>query len=299
MAINSALVGEIVSQNAFFAFRDALTPVAGAFASDFGGEIGRRGQVVDVPVFNGYSAGTYAGNYVTNASNDVGVVTVTVNKHQYKTVSLTDLEVTNNGESATRLESFGRKLGDALALAVYQDILSVVTAANYGTATGFTGTSTGFDSDDVVDIKTVCDAADMPRSGRNLILSDAYYNALLKDTSVKNAQNYGTTEGIQAGVIPNLAGFQVWQTNAIPSNSENLVGLACVDTAIACAMRYLVPQNGHKYSMAESLTDSETGITLGMREWYDEGLGTKYLAVECNYGYSVAQAAGLKRVTSA
>ena len=62
MAINSALVGEIVSQNAFFAFRDALTPVAGAFATDFGGEVANNRQVVDVPVFNGYSAGTYAGD---------------------------------------------------------------------------------------------------------------------------------------------------------------------------------------------------------------------------------------------
>jgi hypothetical protein len=299
MAINSALVGEIVSQNAFFAFRDALTPVAGAFATDFGGEVANNRQVVDVPVFNGYSAGTYAGDYTTNASNNVGAVTVTVNKHQYKTISLTDLEVSNNGASATNLESFGRKLGDALSLAVYQDVLSLVTAANFGTATGFTGTSTGFDSDDVIDIKTVCDAADMPRSGRNIILADAYYNALLKDTSVKNAQNYGTTEGIQAGTIPNLAGFRVWQSNAVPANSENLVGFACVDSAIAVAMRYLRPQEGNKYSMAAPLTDAETGITLGMREWYDEAKGTKYLTLECNYGYSVAQAAGLKRITSA
>lgn len=299
MAIDSALVGEIVSQNAFIAFRDALTPLAGAFATDFGGEIGNNRQVVDVPVFNGYTAGTYAGDYTTNASNNVGAVTVTVNKHQYKTISLTDLEVSNNGSGATNLINFGRKLGDALSLAVYQDVLSVVTAANYGTATAFTGTSTGFDSDDVVDIKTVCDAADMPRAGRSLILADAYYNALLKDTSVKNAQNYGSTEGIQAGMIPNLAGFGVWQTNAIPSNSENLVGFACVDSAIAVAMRYLRPQTGHQYIMAEPLTDAETGITLGVREWYDEAKGTKYLTIEANYGYAVGQAAGLKRILSA
>ena len=299
MAINAALVGEVVSQNAFSAFKDVLTPVSNAFATDFGGEVADKKQVANVPVYNGYSAGTFAGSYLTNASNDVGVVTVTVNKHLYKTVSLTDLENSNNGAGATSMQSFGMKLGEALALGVYQDVLSVVTAANYGTATAFTGTSTGFDSDDVVDIKTVCDAADMPKSGRSLILSDAYYNALLKDSAVKNAQNYGSTTGIQAGVIPNISGFQAWQTNAIPDNSENLVGFSCVDSAIAVAMRYLRPQDGNTYLMAEPLTDSETGITLGVREWYDNNTGIKYLTVECNYGYSVGQAAGLKRIISA
>jgi hypothetical protein len=299
MAINSALVGEVVSQSALTAFNDALTPMVGAFATDFGGEIGSNGQVVKVPVYNGYSAGSFAGDYTTNASNDVGAVTVTVNKHLYKTVSLTDLEVSNNGAGATRVDQIGRKLGEALALGVYQDVLSLVTAANFGTATAFTGTSTGFDSDDIVDIKTVCDAADMPKAGRAVILSDAYYNALLKDTSVKNAQNYGTTEGIQAGMIPNLAGFGVWQTNAVPNNSENLVGIACVQDAIAIAMRYLAPQMGHGYIRAEALTAPQTGVTLGVREWYDESKGTKYLTLEANYGYSVGIAAGLKRILSA
>jgi hypothetical protein len=298
MAINSALIGEVVAQNALEAFSDYLTPLS-AFATDFGGEIGMKGQIVNVPVYNGYTAGTFAGNYTTNASNDVGAVTVTINRHRYKTVSLTDLESANNGAGATNAERFGRQLGYSLALAVFQDVLSVVTAANFGTATAFTGTSTGFDSDDVVDIKTVCDGADMPKEARSLILQDAYFNALLKDSAVKNAQNYGGVEGIRAGMIPNLAGFGVWQSNAIPTNSENLVGVACYPSAIAIAMRYLAPQDGHTYSQATSLQDPKTGAVLGLRNWYDNDTGTKYMALEANFGYSLGQAAALKRILSA
>ena len=138
MAINAALVGEVVAQSALEAFSNYLTPL-NAFSTDFGGEIGTRGQVVNVPIFNGYTAGTFAGNYTTGASNDVGAAEVTINRHRYKTISLTDLEVANNGSGATNTERFGRQLGYALATAVFEDVLSVVTAANFGTATAFTG----------------------------------------------------------------------------------------------------------------------------------------------------------------
>lgn len=298
MAINSNLVGEVVANAALEAFVNYLTPVANAFATDFSSEGVYRNQVVNVPIYNNYTAGTFAGDYTTGASNDVGAAVVTINKHLFKTVSLTDLEVANNGAGATRAEKFGYQLGEALALGVFQDVLSLVTNANYGAA-AFTGTSVGFDADDVVTIKAACDAAKMPLTGRNLVLSSAYYNELLKDDSIKDASAYGGTDAIQGGLLRRLHGFGVWQSTAIPNNSENLVGLAAVPDAIAMAMRYLAPQEGHKYSVAAPITHAPTGLTLGQRQWYDESKGTNYLTIEANYGYAVGIAAGLKRIVSA
>lgn len=298
MAINSALVREVVSNAALSSFADYLTPMS-SFAIDFGGEIGQKGQVVNIPVYNSYSAGDFAGDYTTNASNDVGAVTVTVNKHKYKTISLTDLENANNGDGSTRWEAFGRKLGEALAVGVFQDVLSLVTVANFGTA-AITSSAANFDTDDVIDLKTLCDADKMPMSGRGLILADAHFNALLKDAGVKNAANYGSTDGIQQGMIPNLAGFRTFQSGAIPANSENLVGFGCTESAIAIAMRYLVPQrDGAGYDATAQLQDPVTGAVLGMREWVDPDTGTAYMTLEANYGYSVGQADALTRIVSA
>lgn len=297
MAINSALVREVVSNAALSSFADYLLPMS-TFAIDFGGEIGAKGQTVNVPVYNSYTAGDFAGDYTTNASNDVGAVTVTVNKHKYKTISLTDLENANNGAGSTRWEMFGQKLGEALALSVFQDVLSLVTAANFGTA-AITSASSAFDTDDVVDLKALCDADKMPKSGRGLVLADGHFNALLKDSGVKNAANYGSTDGIQQGMIPNLVGYKTWQSGAIPANSENLVGFGATESAIAMAMRYLVPQRGGDgYDAVAQLQDPVTGAVLGMREWVDPATGTAYMTLEANYGYSVGQEDALTRIVS-
>jgi len=85
----------------------------------------------------------------------------------------------------------------------------------------------------------------------------------------------------------------------IPGNSENLVGFAAHPSAFAIAMRYLKPTDGHKYSKAEPLTDPATGITIGVREWYDENSGSIRKVWECQFGHVLGIAAGLKRITSA
>ena len=64
-------------------------------------------------------------------------------------------------------------------------------------------------------------------------------------------------------------------------------------------MRYLAPQDGHKYNRAEPLSDSESGITIGLRDWYDENTGQRKRVWECVYGYEVGIAAGIKRLVSA
>ncbi len=76
MAINAALKQEIVSNAVLNAFRDMLTPWS-VFARDYGGELARDGgNKVSVPLFNSLTAASFAGDYTTSASNDVGAVEV-------------------------------------------------------------------------------------------------------------------------------------------------------------------------------------------------------------------------------
>lgn len=156
-----------------------------------------------------------------------------------------------------------------------------------------------FTSDTVTDIKDACDLGLMPQAGRILLLSDGYYNALLKDTSIKNADHYGSQIAIQSGMIPNLVGFRTMQTGAIPDNGEYLVGFAAVSSAVAIAMRYLVPQAPEAYISTQRIQHPTTGIVLGVREFAEAKSGKRYLVFECNYGYSVgAQEEALVRLKS-
>ena len=296
--IDAAFTGDIVSQSALRGFNDTLLPLD-VFATDYGGELTQGNTTVNVPVYDANSgADTYAGSYITGAGGSVSNIPVVVDVHKKKTASFTDTQFANTFPSAIKSEEFGYQMGAGLAANVLADILSLVTAANFGAA-AYTDVVANFDSDDVVDIKTVCDAANMTKVMRGLVLSDAYYNALLKDTSIKDASSYGSSDGIVAGFIPNVAGFKTWQTGGVPANAENLVGFACIKSAIAVAMRYLQPQRPESYDAANELSDPETGIVLGWRDHFDPNTGTRYMNLECNYGKAVGQAAGLKRIVSA
>jgi hypothetical protein len=57
--------------------------------------------------------------------------------------------------------------------------------------------------------------------------------------------------------------------------------------AIAVGMRYLMPQAGNTYQQAMPITDAETGLTVGLRDHYDNNTGTRYVNLECLYGYTV------------
>jgi hypothetical protein len=52
-------------------------------------------------------------------------------------------------------------------------------------------------------------------------------------------------------------------------------------------MRYLAPQDPSAYSQAQAITDPESGLTIGLRDHFDPNTGTRYVNLECLYGYTV------------
>lgn len=294
-SIEAGLNNDIVKQGALQGFVDALLPLA-AFSFDVSPQAGERGSSVTVGLINTQSAGDFAGNYTTNPDSDIDAVSVTLNVHKFKTVHLTDTQLANS--SVLQLQELGYQAGHSVGVAFVQNVLAIVTAANYSTAI-HTGLASAFDSDDVVDIRTGLNNAKVPKAGRKLVLDSDYIGALLKDDTIKGNDKLGTAEAIQNGMYGKLFGMKIYESDVIPGNSENLVGFAGNGAGIAVAMRYLAPQDGNTYSMAEPLVDNETGMVLGVREWYDNNTGTKYLSFEALGGKAVGNAAGLKRIVSA
>jgi hypothetical protein len=297
------LTHTVLAAKALEAFRERLLPLT-AFATDFSAEAAQRGDKVKVAYVSASDAAAdFAGTYTVQDADMEGL-DITIDKHKFVSWGLTDKEIST--QPMLNLERFAMQKGYQLAKAVFQDVLSLVTAANYGddeiasgTGDKLTSSATNFDSDDVIDIGTACDTDGWPDAFRSLILAPAYYGNLLKDGDLKDASASGTTGPVQRGMLPDVAGFAVHKTSLIPGNSENLVGFAAHPDAILCAMRYLAPQAGHGYANAQPLTDADTGVTIGFREWYDNDTGTMKRVLECVYGYRKGNALGIKRIESA
>lgn len=288
---------DILSNSVLEGFLAVLAPLM-AFSTSFSADAAKQGEKVSVLRIGSQSAPTEktnANEYVIHDSA-ADQVEIALNKHFYESVGIFDIEKANS--SVLDLEKFGRSKGHALANKVVADILGHITAARFGAAV-HTGLASAFDADDVIDIRTACTAADMPKGDRALILEDAYIGNLLKDTTVKNSNAFGSTSAVRDGVIGRLSGFDVIECTSIPANGQNLVGIAAHPSGLAVAMRYLAPQEGHTYSAVGAITDEATGITIGFRDGYDQKAGLKFRIWEALYGFELGIAAGIKRIVSA
>lgn len=287
---------DIIAQAALEAFVASILPLS-AFTTSFSGEAAKKGEKVSVLRTIAADAAadktTHAAYTIQDADNDA--VEITLGQPKYVSWGLDDVEIASS--SVVNMEVYGKQKGYELARAVLVDIFGAITNANYGAAV-FTGAASTFDSDDVIDIATACDTAKMPPEMRALVLSETYAGALCKDNSIKSAANLGSAEVIREGSIGRLSGFDVFKSVLIPSNSENLVGFVAHPAGLAVAMRYLKPQEGNTYLRAEPLTDP-SGITLGLRDWYDNSTGVRQRVLECVFGKITGIAAGIKRIVSA
>jgi hypothetical protein len=288
----------LIAQAGFESFKAALAPFR-AFSTNFSAEAANKSTAVTTRIITGMTAGSFSGDYETGDTTTTAI-SISLSNHSFRAFHMTDVEDNKSSVAGGTMEMQAKEAAYSVAKKIFADTLSVVTNANYSTA-AFVGAASGFDSDDVIDIADILDDADASNENRSLILSNAYFTALRKDASVKGRDGVYGSDAFNSGVLPNIGGFTVYRSNAIPANSENLVGFACVPAGIAVAVRPVRPQSGAEKVLEsfQIMTDPETGLSLGYRSWYSAKTGTKWGAFEAVYGYAKANAAGLKRITSA
>jgi hypothetical protein len=292
----TTLTGTLFPQVFMEAFTSYLQPLS-SFTRDFSPTPAERGKTIKIPFVASQDAAVDFGTagYVMQDSTAEGL-DLTIDKHKIVSFDLTDTQIVENPQVSTRM--FIRQKAFQLAKAVVVDVMSLITQANFGSAI-YTGAASAFDSDDLVDIKQAVDLLDMPDEMRSVVLQSAMYNNLLKDSDVKPEYSYGSTDPIVRGEIPGLFGFDLYKSNIIPNNSQNLTGFVAYPDAIAIAMRYLEPQAGHDYAETAAFTDPDSGVTVGYRAWYDRRLGKMNHVMEAFYGFRRINGNSLRRFTSA
>jgi hypothetical protein len=241
--------------------------------------------------------------YIFDEDTNTAHREITINKRKYVSMGI-------SGRDLARLPmlnvaQLGALKGENLAYQIIQDILSLVTHANYATD-GYVGST--FDSDNITDIGVVADTlttdsrpTPWPQAGRGLVVNGLYNGMLLKDTSFKAAYAIGTDQVIRTGVLPNVLGFNYAKSPAIPDNGENLVGFASFPSAILTAFSPIEPPASVQKLLVDYriVTDPESQISFEYRQWGDPDFDLDKRVIEVNYGYAQGEAKALLPIRSA
>lgn len=296
--IDSELQLNTVLESALTGFKKKIIALKG-FSTVFKSVVLEGTNKVLVPYYPLETAAStdFNGTY-TFGNTDTQGKEVTINKRKYQSLKRTSDEY--NRQPAFDPEKFGQMKGEKLAEDVFADILSVVTNAKYGAA-AVIQPALGFDIADIIKLREACNAAEWPKVGRSLILDSAYDAALLGDNNVRFATNLGDNSAIREGEVGRILGFDYFNTELIPDNGENLVGMAIYSSAILVAFSPIEPEPSvmDRLTAYEMVTDPETGLTLEYRQWGDPETDSGKYVIECNYGYGVGETAAIKRITSA
>jgi hypothetical protein len=290
--ISTSINDRLIAQEALQAFVADLEP-ASIFSTSYSAETVRRGSTVEVPLIANLTATTFAGDYTTGGGV-INNVSVSVSTHRIVTADVSDNEWVNS--SSVEVMKFARQAGKALAQSVLTTIYNLfVTTA--GTAAQYTATVTGLSAFNITNARALRRALSderTPLTDRALILNTALYDSLLSQSGLLDASQFGARDAISDARVPRLLGMNVYESLILPTNSISLSAIAVHPNAVALAVRALEPQAPGEYLSAQTVTDPETGLTIGMRRFYRPETGKHHLAAECLFGCSRAITAAAK-----
>lgn len=160
----------------------------------------------------------------------------------------------------------------------------------------------------LIDIRAKLNKDGVPDMGRFVCLNSDYDGALAKDTTIVANLYNRNADTITTGLLPEIHGMSLSEYAALPTNGENLVGIAGNKEALLVASRTRknpsadLPLPG----TIEVITDARTGLSATLEQWYDFKLGKEYRNMVMMFGVAVgiSEADGvtskrLIRITSA
>ena len=281
MATLTNLNNEIFARSAIEGLAKVLLPIT-KFARNFSPAAGERGDQVLVPLISTLTATTFGGSYaICGGTKTVATVNLTKHKH----VSVGQSDITYHSSSESNLRDFGYQMGKALGTLVLADILSLCTTANFTSVAAVS--STVFDIPQIRAARLALNQYNVPAEPRSLLIDCVPYDALLGVTNFIQKYAFDDESVLKTGMVAHALGMDFYEINALFTSGASVMAFAAHPDAIAVGMRYLKPQDGNTYMDAAEITDPESGLVVGLRDHYDNNTGTRYVNLECLYGYTV------------
>lgn len=264
-----------------------------ALTTDFSSDISARGASVTTrfPV-NPTAVDLSSGYTATDVS--MTAKTITLNTFYGFVWGFTDVE--RSKSSLMLNELFVEPALQALGAKVFGDIWNLVVAANF--ATNNIQTAANFDRSDLADISgTLTGTKKAPKMGRSCLVTPTHYASLVK--SLNAAEIPGMTAEKTEGVVPRVAGFDIYQCDLADQNAESLEGFAFHKSALLMAARS-VDATGAQEAGVEVSDVLVPGLNLPVqfRKWYDPNAGLLKYSCGVLYGVSAGMDFGV-RITSA
>ena len=262
-----------------------------AFSLDLSDEAKLVGDTIRVPLITADAAEEFdsSTNNYKAAKSDLADREVKIGKRKLAKFGIDDEQASIHNPNWWERKAEAN--ANSCALAALGDILSLITPENYGDEAA-DKVSLALGSVSLKGIASIRAAA--VKKGLNpamsaLVLNSDDYSALL---GCLDSNSYGGTEAIRTGVIPNLLGF----SKLIEAPTMSLAGFVCHPDAIAVANRYLAPVSPASYQEVGTATDSDSGLTVGVRKYGDPDTGLLSVSCELVYGREVGNPAALLRI---
>lgn len=288
MATLTNVNDKIIAQNALQGLTQYLSPF-NAFSSSYDGEAAQQGDTVIVPLVGTLTATTFSTYEVGGGT--MTAVTVSLSNHKVANLDLTDVQFANS--SAVSLEKWGYQAGQALGELVTSTVWSLITSANF--TIGYTFPVASWNVSRLAEVRRIQNVGKVPMNDRSLFLDPTSYQAMLSDSALSYASYYGTNQAIKEGQVPRVLGYNVYESNLIPT-TNTMYGFACHPSAIAVAVRALKSQAPSEYLATGIQVDPVSGLQIGYRRHYNPGTGKHYLNFECVFGYTAGVTGSLHRI---
>lgn len=300
--IDAALQRQIILQDLLRAFATRILPLR-AFCSTFTNVPLEGTDKVEVPYFalqTVASTDWNAGNGYVTGDTASSSREITVNKRKYQAMAFTSQELRR--QPYQNWNQLAIMNAEKLAVDVNADVLSIVTAANYGASVKAVAAQS-FSADDVADLYGSATDLNWPDTGRSLVLTTGYKVALLKDPAFRNYLASGSTDALRKAAIKDAYGFEdiyTVPTANLPGNAENLKGFINHLSAALVATAPIMPAPAVRAVMVQYdvVANEDNGIAIEYRLFGDAQKDKQSEIVECNYGFAKGKAESLARITS-
>jgi hypothetical protein len=294
----SALKLDVIMRKGLRALERYLSPVL-ALSTVFRDQVLTETDTIQVPFYplETLTSKDFDGSYdFDGADGTLNSRPVVVDKRKYQPLEFSSKELRRN--SVVDLGMILQLKIEKLAEDVLNDIFSVVTAANFGTSTTI-GAASAFDRYDLGDLKGKCTKdLQWPNGARALVLETDYVTALVKDIMAVNTT--GGDEMRREGSVGRAGGFDIFEHPGMPTNSENLIGLAILPYAILTAFAPIEPAEEVRANMSDYRKyTSKQGLTLEYRSWGDPNSDSAKRTVEVSYGKAKGDGDQILRLKSA
>lgn len=289
-ATSIATAQEIYSMRFLKALTRALAAIK-VFSTSFSDEAKEVGEVVKCPLVTPDALGNWdasTNNFVRSAAA-LTEINVTLANRVIAGFAITTDQMLNfrpnwwEGKADLNVQVVADTIINAMA--------ALVTSANYGDAPTdkFSVALASFSRKAVAGIRAQVVKRKMRPNRSVLVLNPDFYSALIGDLP---AQEYGGSEAIRSGIIPNLLGFAA--VTEMPQYDGP--GFVCHPDALAVATRRIPLPDTVAYKLVSDLTEPDTGLTMTQVIYTHGPDGSLNNSINASYGVAVGNERALMRL---